>query len=449
MSHRGITPMHVNAAGTAHDVLVVEDERECLVTMIEALDGRGFKCCGAASATEAISTLRKELAVSVVVTDVRMPGMNGLDLIQEVRGGAAEKRDIEFIVVSGRSGLDEAVRAVRLHAFDFLQKPIDIVGLSDAVRRAREAVATRHFDRYLKASLALEAAEHAGHAAHPTRDFDRALETPSDWGQEHLTGRPLCQEFLRILHHELRRPMDTIASSAKVLRYLMTDEANRRKNDLLDEVLAAAGRELKIMDTISDPFASESGNTHLSLGKVNMYELVQRVAERYETKAGNSGIRIEISPPTELSVFDGVEACLDKATRIEINGADELPAVLGDERQLGIAIGHLMSNAITSSQADSVIRIACSSDGKALRVSVSDEGIGMAPEEIDLALAPFQRLRRLNTPAENGIGLGLTLARLVVTLHGGALTLSSERGVGTTAAIDLPLGKSRFDGVIS
>ncbi len=115
-------------------VIVVDDEADIVNEILEALADEGYECVGAKSVDAAMETLEKDPDIRIVVTDLKMPGKSGTDLIVEAR--QAFDREFCFIVISGHENSSVDVDMEQLEIFDLLRKPIDTDVLLETVRRA-------------------------------------------------------------------------------------------------------------------------------------------------------------------------------------------------------------------------------------------------------------------------------------------------------------------------
>lgn len=116
-----------------YKVLVVDDEKDILEEAAEALTEEGYECFPANNVDDALAILRRDPEIALVVTDLKMPGKTGGDLIKEVR--AAFARDIEFIVMSGHGSPTVKTNGVDIDEFPFLRKPLDIGEFLEVVGR--------------------------------------------------------------------------------------------------------------------------------------------------------------------------------------------------------------------------------------------------------------------------------------------------------------------------
>ncbi|MDR3527728.1 MAG: ATP-binding protein, partial [Rhizomicrobium sp.] len=134
--------------------------------------------------------------------------------------------------------------------------------------------------------------------------------------------------------------------------------------------------------------------------------------------------------------FDGTAAERD----IAIDCSDALPGVMADadESALTAILGHLVENAVSFTQKGGAVRLSVEAGNDTLRLIVSDNGPGIATEELARILEPFEQGGRSTHDHPAGGGLGLTLAKAYCELHGGTLTLQSAKGAGFTAIAELP-----------
>lgn len=117
-------------------ILIVDDEPALLGIMAAILEDHGFACIKAARAAEALELLDANDAIDVVVSDLRMPKMDGVDFLRHLRNRFTDRSWLQFLFVTGHGSLDSAVEALRLDAIDFLHKPVRKAELIEGVERA-------------------------------------------------------------------------------------------------------------------------------------------------------------------------------------------------------------------------------------------------------------------------------------------------------------------------
>ena len=184
-------------------------------------------------------------------------------------------------------------------------------------------------------------------------------------------------------------------------------------------------------ETIADPELDASACVELVRLAVSAGESVQRIV----TDIAVASIRFEEIAPGGL-VRDAAAAAVLRGDRVEVDIAAELPLIRGDPQRLRQALDNLIANAVVHSGSDDAVVVRGVAD-EALRISVSDAGVGIAPEEQERI---FDVGVRLGTDS-GGSGIGLALTRAIVEGHGGALAVTSTPGDGASFTIVLPLGR--------
>lgn len=130
------TPEAAEITSAQCHVVIVDDDPQCLVEYRELVEALGYPCHQASDAASALRLIASDLRIGLVITDVRMPGMDGLTLLEELSERFMSVRPMVAIVITGQSSVDTAICAMRSSAVDMLEKPISLEGLSASLRRA-------------------------------------------------------------------------------------------------------------------------------------------------------------------------------------------------------------------------------------------------------------------------------------------------------------------------
>jgi signal transduction histidine kinase len=198
---------------------------------------------------------------------------------------------------------------------------------------------------------------------------------------------------------------------------------------LVHEVRSPVAALSAIAETVADPSLDASARVELVRLAVSAGESVQRIV----TDIAVASIRFEEIAPGGL-VREAAAAAVLRGDHVEVDIATELPLIRGDPQRLRQALDNLIANAVVHSGSDDAVVVRGVAD-EALRISVSDAGVGIAPEEQERI---FDIGVRLGT-ASGGYGIGLALTRAIVEGHGGALAVTSTPGDGASFTIVLPL----------
>jgi signal transduction histidine kinase len=221
-------------------------------------------------------------------------------------------------------------------------------------------------------------------------------------------------EFLANMSHELRTPLNAIIGFSEVLTDRMFGELNEKQEEYLKDIYASGTHLLSLINDILDLSKIEAGRMELELTDFDLPTALDNAIILVRERAARHGISLHKS-------FD-----------------ERLGHIHADERKVRQVILNLLSNAIKFTPEGGRIEVQVAPKDGQVEVSVSDTGVGIAPEDQE---AVFEEFRQVGTAAKKieGTGLGLTLCRKFVELHGGRIWVESELGVGSTFTFSLPL----------
>jgi PAS domain S-box-containing protein len=229
-------------------------------------------------------------------------------------------------------------------------------------------------------------------------------------------------EFLANMSHEFRTPLNAILGFAQMLaQQALGPVGDPRYCGYAEDILHSGQHLLDLINDILDMSKIEAGKLELHEGPVDIAKAVEMCTRTIQSQAEQQGLSLVMAhegPP---------------------------PILYGDETRLRQIVLNLLSNAVkfTPSGGSITVRLARETDGS-FAIAVSDTGIGMANEDIPIALAPFGQIDgQLNRKYE-GTGLGLPLTKRLVELHGGSLRIDSVPGAGTTVTARFPRERLRL-----
>lgn len=222
--------------------------------------------------------------------------------------------------------------------------------------------------------------------------------------------------FISVISHELKTPVSVIKGYASTLN---REDANWDQATL-SRGLAVIDEETdklsELIDNLLDVSRLQIGTFKLEIGRVDLVEMARKYAEKFR-------------PQTT-------------AHDIVVDFPDDFPVIQGDERRLGQVLSNLLSNAIKYSPDGGTITLTGQAIPDGVRVSVSDEGIGLPFAQQGLIFDRFYRVDNALTRETQGAGLGLYIVRSIVGAHGGHIWVESEPGEGTTFHFELPLSRN-------
>lgn len=234
------------------------------------------------------------------------------------------------------------------------------------------------------------------------------------------TANHAKSQFLANMSHELRTPLNAIIGfSEMMMKETFGPLGNARYKEYLGDIHVSARHLLEIINEVLDMSKIEAGRVELDEEYFNVHQLIQAVSRMMASRAFSSG----------LTIKEEVQ--------------DLLPPLYADSRLIRQVLINLVGNAVKFSHRDGLILIRAEITDKGhMRIVVRDNGIGIPRDKIHEALEPFGQVSASAEHQQNqGTGLGLPLAKAMVELHGGKLTLDSDLGQGTTVTIELPASR--------
>jgi GAF domain-containing protein len=223
-------------------------------------------------------------------------------------------------------------------------------------------------------------------------------------------------EFLANMSHELRTPLNAIIGFSEVLVQGLFGDVNEKQREYLQDVIGSGQHLLSLINDILDLSKIEAGRMELELSTFDLRNALQSGVTIVRERASRHNITLAVSV------------------------ADDLVEVEADERKVKQIMYNLLSNAVKFTPDGGRVDVTVRRDNGDVRVEVADNGIGIAEADQARVFEEFQQVGRERS--REGTGLGLTLTKRFVELHGGRLTLESSPGKGSTFAFTLPLRRA-------
>ncbi len=372
-------------------VLVVDDldtNRDALSRMLER---EGLTTEVAQDGLEALDKVRAG-SFDAILLDVMMPRLDGIQTLTILKQEIGI-RDIPVIMLSALNEAKAIRECIELGADDYLPKPID-----RSLLRARLASCLRRKQ-----------------LTDNEKDYLTRLESTNEELRRlnHLKSR-----FLAVAAHDLKNPMTTILLLADQLNESWEDTAvigPKRKQ--LGRIRESVQKMLGIIQALLDSAAAETGQYELNLQSLDLAALVMDVADENRVYAESKQILLRCEIPS----MGPVTALLDGARIRDV-------------------MDNLINNAIKFSPANRQIWVSLEGVGNKAIFRVKDQGPGLTDEDKRLVFGLYQRLSAQPTGNEFSTGLGLSIVKQRVELHGGRVWVESTYGKGATFCVELPLG---------
>jgi len=221
-------------------------------------------------------------------------------------------------------------------------------------------------------------------------------------------------EFLANMSHELRTPLNAIIGFSEVLSERMFGELNEKQEEYSKDIHASGQHLLSLINDILDLSKIEAGRMELELSEFHLATALDSALTLVRERAGRRGVTLQI------------------------NVDDQLGQIQADERKVRQVVLNLLSNAIKFTPERGRIEVGAAPRDGLVEVSVSDTGIGSAPADQEAVFEEFRQVGTTDKKVE-GTGLGLTLCRKFVELHGGRIWVKSQVGAGSTFTFTIPM----------
>jgi signal transduction histidine kinase len=228
------------------------------------------------------------------------------------------------------------------------------------------------------------------------------------------TAERLKTDFLANMSYQLRTPLNAIMGFAEMLQQQYFGKLNERQMEYTGSMIEAGQRLISLVNDILDLSTIEAGYLSLYPVEVNVKDLIERVAQLTREWAKKQKIDIVIHCP------------------------DVNLTVMADERRLKQVLLNLISNAINYSPSGGQITLSGERTDDYVQLGVRDTGMGIPAEDMASVFTPFERISSRKSHRRSGAGLGLTLVKNIIELHGGVAAIDSKEGVGTLVICRLP-----------
>ena len=402
-------------------VLVVDDEESVVVTIKAILQLDGYDVATSTSGMQARKMVR-EVEYDLVLTDLRLEDGDGLDVLKAVRESYPET---VTIMLTGYASLESAIQALRAGAYDYLVKPSEVEELRATVARGIER-------RRLGQELRVRLAELAELNASLQQRIDEATAELKERYEQLKELDRMKSQFLSIASHELKTPITAISGFLQValrrVRRMSEGEAPvpvadglRGITEQLEVVYRQTGKLARLVDELLDVSRIQTGRIEFRYGDVDLSELATEVATRMQLS----------TTAHEISVRHNSQS-----------------VVTADRDHLEQVLNNLVTNAIKYSPSGGAINIEVRPDDGGVRLSVTDEGIGIPEKELEAIFGLFYRSPDRAARDAAGMGLGLYISKEIVVRHGGRIWAESAGTKGSTLNVVIPrvpIGATKTD----
>ncbi len=363
-------------------ILVVDDDHRNVRLMESILKSNGYEVLRAYDGKEALQVVGTD-APDLLLLDVMMPRMNGLEVCQRLRANRAT-RLLPIIMVTALNALDDRVEALEQGADDFVSKPINKIALLAKVRSILRV---------------------------------KSLQDELERTNEQLVRMQRFKESMtQMVVHDMKNPLSGIMGNVQLIQIQKDNLDSVRLAELLQRTQESASQLMRMILNL------------LHIGRLE------------ENKMPLRPVRLPLRDIVQENVQELTSVSLRERITVENRVDADLPEPRGDRELVGRVIGNLLSNALKHTPEDGRVVLNATQAADEIVLTVMDTGEGI-PE--DLQPHVFEKfmagsLDSARSPGHDS-GLGLTFCRLAVEAHGGRIWIQSRPGEGTTVFVALPM----------
>jgi two-component system, NtrC family, sensor kinase len=366
-------------------LLLVDDENQFRQTVAKRLMKRGANVSQASSGRECLESMGKN-PVDVVVLDVKMPGMDGIETLHRIK----EKHpDAEVIMLTGHTSTRDGVDGIKSGAFDYLSKPIELEHLISKIEQA--------FDKRIRKSEKKK-----------EQDFRAKME------QQMIATERLASlgTLAAGVAHEINNPLAIIKEAAGWINSILEKEeiAHMPRKGDFERALGKIENGVERIRRITHQLLGSVKQTDSTISEVHLKELVEETMAFLQKEAADKGIHIiqEMGSGTDV--------------------------IWTDPYKLRQVLINIISNAVHATDAGGSITATIETFDEQVAIHITDTGKGIPREHLEKIFEPFFSTK----PPGEGTGLGLFVSRSIIDKLGGKIDVESRLGKGTRFSIRLP-----------
>ncbi|MCK9291183.1 MAG: ATP-binding protein [Bacteroidales bacterium] len=333
-----------------------------------------FNLIDAATGEEAIDILNTA-PIDIVLLDNKLPGMDGIEVLEYIN---QQQFDLAVMMITSYASLDLALDATKSGAYNFMPKPFTSQELRSNIDNVSKHLFLKRMTRKMQAE-----------------------------------GKQIRFQFLSVLSHELKSPINAIEGYLKMMQERQMGDLINDYDRMIDRSLARLNGMRNLIMDLLDLTKMESGKKERKLREINLQTIAQTAMDTMEPYSIQKNVTMKLH--TDGNTY-----------------------LLADADEMEIIFNNLVSNAVKYNKENGLVDIYLKDKNNSLEITISDTGIGMSQQDVELIFKDFVRIKNSKTKAITGSGLGLSITKKMIDQYNGTIDVQSQLDVGTSFVVSLP-----------
>lgn len=381
-------------------VQIIDDHADTTIELADLLSGSGYSVIAETDPIRGLAEFQSRKDIDVIVTDLRMPGMNGIEFAFKIREA---NPDVPIIFISGNAEKDHVIAALRLQAIEFLEKPVDTHQLLGVVEKSAQ-ISLGNRSRAAGRAKARMDTQILHHKVVCAENEIQCL------NQKIKSLTDIKKKFMENVNHELRTPLNAVIGALDIL--VDDCDYNSPTTRQFTEIAHEHAKTLSRMIEELLELAGQGTMEKLKLTACRPREVVEMAVGACRSLAAEKCNIVHI-----------------------IDRSDNTALLLADTMRAARATENILNNAIKFSPSGSRTTIEIHSYEKVMTIDIQDTGKGMTQNQLDEISSDAPDIIIPADPFTNGAGIGLPFSKKLMNDQGGLLNIKSTLNAGTTVRL--------------